>query len=72
MMDYLIKVVLFALFVTVLYFVIDLFLNIIKPLIQTIPVTPILCKFGFFTGLNLFLSIIVAGFAVRQVLSFWK
>jgi len=71
-MDYLVKVFLFALFVVVLYAVIDIFLGIIKPLILTLPVTPILCKLGFFTGLNLFLSILVAGFAVRQVLSFWK
>ena len=71
-MDYLIKVVLFAIFIAAVYTVIDLFMNFLKPFLQTISVTPILCKLGFFTGLNLYLSIIISGFAVRQILSFWK
>jgi len=71
-MDYLVKIVLFAVFIVVLYSVIDMFMNFFKPFLQTIPVTPYLCKFGFFTGLNLYLSILISGFSVKQILSFWK
>ena len=71
-MDYLIKVVLFAIFLAAVYAVIDIFMNFLRPFLETIPITPFLCKFGFFTGLNLFLSIVISGFAIKQILSFWK
>ena len=71
-MDYLVKFIIFALFVSVLYFVIDLFISFLTPYLQALYITPLLCQFGLFTALNIFISILVAGWFIRHVLNFWK
>jgi len=71
-MDYLVKLGLIIIFVPMLHFVISKFLGLLTPYLHNISIAPILCQFGIFTGLNLFLSIIVSAFFVKQIISFWK
>ncbi len=71
-MDYLVKILIFALFVSALYFVIDLFISFLSPYLQTLYVAPLLCQFGVFRALNIFISILIAGWFVRNIISFWK
>lgn len=71
-MDYLVKVGLFVFFVAGVSFFIEKFISIFQPYIASLPITSMLCQFGIFMGLNLFLSIIISAFFVKQILSFWK
>jgi len=71
-MDYLIKVGLFAFFVIAVAYFIDKILSIFQTYIAMLPLTSIMCQFGIFQGLNLFMSILVSSFAVKQIISFWK
>ncbi|UCN00055.1 hypothetical protein LCX93_11065 [Sulfurimonas sp. SWIR-19] len=71
-MDYLVKVALIIPFGIALHFVIDKFMTYFSSYLHTLPMTSILCQFGIFTGLNLFLSIVISAFFAKQILSFWK
>jgi len=71
-LDYIVKLAIFVPFITVVYFIINYFINYIKPYIASFPISGVLCQFGIITGLNLFISILVTGFLVKQILSFWK
>jgi hypothetical protein len=71
-MDYLVKVGLFAFFVVAIHYFISKFLLYFSSYLHTLPFSGILCQFGIYTGLNLFLSIVVSAFFVKQIISFWK
>ena len=71
-MDYVVKLFIFIPFVTVVYFVIDFFIDLIKPYIASFPISGVLCQFGVVTGLNIFISVLVTGFFMKQILSFWR
>ena len=71
-MDYLVKVLIFAIFVTALHFFIDVVLSFFSKYLADLPFTGILCQLGIFQGLNLFLSIVVSAFFVKQLITFWK
>jgi len=71
-MDYLIKVGLFTFFVFAIGYFTDKILSIFQTYIAMLPLTSIMCQFGVFQGLNLFMSIIVSSFVVKQIISFWK
>jgi len=71
-LDYVVKLFIFVPFVTIVYFVIDYFISYLKPYIGSFPISGVLCQFGIITGLNLFVSILVTGFLIKQILSFWK
>jgi len=71
-MDYLIKVVIFTTYMTSVYFAVEFMIDFIKKYLADIPFTPLLCQFGIFAGLNIYLSIIISGYLFNRTLSFWK
>lgn len=71
-MDYLIKIAIFGLYMTGVYFAVDYMINLLKFYFSDIVFVPLLCQFGVLTGLNIFLAIVITGFLFRQTLSFWK
>lgn len=73
-MDYLIKVVIFTAYMSSVYYVVEFMLNTLKNYIVVFSVntTAMMCQFGIFTGLNLYVSIVVAGFLFKKTLAFWR
>jgi predicted outer membrane lipoprotein len=71
-MDYLVKVVIFSVYMTSVYFAIDYMINLLKFYFSDIIFLPLLCQFGVLSGLNIFLAIVITGFLFKQTLSFWK
>ena len=71
-MDYLVKVGLFFVFAGAVHFFISKFVDYFTVYLQTLPYSGLLCQFGIYTGLNLFLSIIISAFFVKQIITFWK
>ncbi len=71
-MDYIVKIGLFGFFVVAISYFIDIFIQYFSSYLNTLPFSGILCQFGVYTGLNLFLSIIVSAFFVKQLITFWK
>lgn len=73
-MDYLVKILLFSAYMSAVYLTIDLMLNTLKSFIVdfSVNVTAMMCQFGVFTGLNYFISIVVAGFLFKKTLNFWR
>jgi hypothetical protein len=70
-MDYIVKVGVFAIWVSVLYTLTDLLTNYIVSLFNELPVIPWLSSFGFFGAFNLFLSILFSCFISKAVIKFW-
>jgi hypothetical protein len=71
-MDYLIKVVIFGVYMSAVYWTISFMITFIKGYLVNIPFTPLLCQFGVLTGLNIYLSIVISGYLFNRTLSFWK
>lgn len=75
-MDYAVKVVIFLPFLGFVYFVTDYFLSILRNTFSDVlglgNVTSMMCQFGVFQGFTNFFTILVVGFAFRQVLNFAK
>lgn len=71
-MDYLVKVVLFIPFMTVVYIFIDFFKNKLIEVTSGLTSTALMCQFGVFDGLSVFFTIIIAAFAARQAIDFVK
>lgn len=71
-MDYIVKAVIFGVFLSLVYFVIDYFLDIIKVSIQSLTILPLMCQFGIITAMSVFLSILASAFAFKQILNFLK
>jgi uncharacterized membrane protein YhdT len=70
-MDYLIKVAIFAVWVTLLYTLTNLLTNYVIDLFAGLPALPWLKSFGFFTAFNLFLSILFGCFISKATIKFW-
>lgn len=72
-MVYIVKAAIFTVFLSLVYFVIDYFLNILKTQIADLgSVSVLMCQFGIWSGLTAFISIVATAFAFKQVLSFLK
>lgn len=71
-MDYLIKLLIFGFFMSAVYTSISYMLNFLRDYLINIPFTSLLCQFGIFTGLNIYVSITITGYLFNRVLSFWK
>ena len=70
-----IKVALFAVFMTLLYFVGDYFINLLRSYIPSGGVVggnilPLACQLGILTGVNIFLSMALSAFVIKSVLSY--
>ena len=71
-MIYVVKALIFTVFLGLVYFISDYFIDILKIQIANIPFSPLFCQFGIWSGLKIFMSILVTSFAFKQVLSFLK
>jgi hypothetical protein len=71
-MDYLIKVVIFGVYMSAVFFTVQYMITFLKGYLSDIPFTSLLCQFGIFTGINIFLSIVITGFLFNKTISFWK
>lgn len=71
-MDYLVKAFIFTIFLTMVYFVIDHFIDILKNAVIDLPFSGYLCQFGIYQGLTVFISILASAFAFKQILNFLK
>lgn len=71
-MDYLIKIVIFTTYMSSVYFSVQFMIDFLKGYLSAIPFTALLCQFGVFTGLNIYLSIVISGYLFNRTLSFWK
>lgn len=71
-MDYFVKAVLFIPFMTIVYFFVDYFRDILVNSISGLTVTALLCQFGVFDGLSVFFTIIISAFTARQAIDFVK
>jgi len=71
-MDYLVKAVLFIPFMSIVYFVVDFFIEKLVSSIDKLPYTSLFCQFGIFDGLSIFFTILVSAFIAKQALSFVK
>jgi TRAP-type C4-dicarboxylate transport system permease small subunit len=71
-MTYLIKILIFAFFLTIVYFSIDYMLDLVRSSFVDSDITTIMCIFGIFDALNVYFSILATGFLYRQILNFWK
>jgi len=71
-MTYIVKGLIFTVFLSLVYFVSDYFLDILKVQMANIPFSPLFCQFGIWSGLKIFMSILVTSFAFKQVLGFLK
>jgi hypothetical protein len=73
-MDYLIKAVIFTAYMSSVYFTVDFMINTLKSFIVdfSVNISAMMCQFGVFTGLNLYIAIIIAGFLFKKTLAFWR
>jgi hypothetical protein len=71
-MDYLVKIGVFAIWVTLLYTLTNLVTSYITNLFSQMPVIPWLSSFGFFGAFNLFISILVSCFIAKATIKFWS
>lgn len=64
------KMLVFSFFVGVINFVISFFVNMVSPHLLTNPLFATASYFGILDGVSLYITIVVAGFGVKQVLAF--
>jgi len=71
-MDYVVKAVIFGVFLALVYYVSDYFLTLLKNALSDVGFSAVFCQFGIYKGLQAFMSIVLTAFAFKQVLGFLK
>ncbi len=66
------KMAIFTIFTAVISFGLSFIKDMVSPYLVTNQVMAVAGYFGFFDGISLYLTIIVAGFGVKQVLAFMR
>jgi hypothetical protein len=66
------KMLFFATFITLLTISINYLLSLVKTYIVNIPILQIAYAFGIIQAISLFISILISGFAVKQLIGFVK
>lgn len=71
-MDYLIKAVIFVPFMTIVYFFIDYFKDILTNTFASLSITSLMCQFGVIDGFSIFFTILISAFVTKQAIDFVK
>ena len=66
------KAAIFAINLAMIYKTIDIFIQYFSQYLSDIPITPFLCKLGFFSGLNVYLSMLLSGYVVKKIVNYWQ
>jgi len=69
-MDYIVKFGIFAAWVSLLSFFISQVKSLLIHYLDLITFVPLLDRLGFFTGLNIFLSLVFTCYTSKQILDF--
>jgi len=64
------KMMFFTLFTGLIAFALSFFFDMVRPYVVSSPILSIAYQLGLFQALALFLTIVIAGFGVKQVLAF--
>ena len=67
---FVLKMMLFPLFIAVILYAVNWFVDWLMPYLSGVPALGYAAYFGALDGISLYLTIITAGFLVRQVLRF--
>ena len=67
-----VKMLLLSLFLTIITFAINKFVILVSPYIVSNPITQMASAFGVMQGIAIYISIILSGFGVKQVLAFFR
>lgn len=64
------KMMIFSIFISLVPVSISFLQDLVSPYVVSNSIFAIASYFGFFDGLNLFISIVLTGFGIKQVLAF--
>jgi len=65
-----VKMVIFAFFVGLIHVGITFISDLVKPYISSIPGAGLLCALGVFNAIKIYITILIAGWAMKQLLAF--
>jgi len=71
-MNYLIKVAFFGVYMASMAMIMETLVSKLRDYIDTFPFSNWLCQFGIFTGLSLYVSIVVSYSLAKKSIDFWK